>query len=191
MALTSTAAYERGVRVDGLRPRYGTANIRTWIGFKQFMGFAEEGVLGWFRARHLGPQTLYHDHGLALTIVDSSLQLPAVVEVDDVVAVDVERIAGGRFKVAGRVRRDGVEMTAFKGRVEVVLVREPLSADVAADLPPDLAQLVVGTVHNNVRRAPRGCCCGRRLSRALVVVGALPRLPLRRPRAARDVCARP
>src|SRR5262249_51880992 len=71
------------------RPRYEGANIRTWIGFKQFMLLAEEAVLAWFRERGLGPQRLYHEHGLGLEIVDSSVQLPALLEVDDEVRAEV------------------------------------------------------------------------------------------------------
>jgi acyl-CoA thioesterase FadM len=103
-----------------LRPRREGANIRTWIGFKHFMYLAEEAVLEWYRDRGAGPGTLFHRHGLELSIVDSSVQLPVVLDVDDVVDAEV---TGGpdRFTVRLRARRDGAP-TVLRGTVSVALL---------------------------------------------------------------------
>lgn len=121
------------------RPRYEGANIRTWIGFKQFMLMAEEAVVQWFRERGLGPQRLFHDHGLGLEVIDSSVQLPALLEIDDEVEAEVAEQAPGRFGVTLRVARNGGSVVVARGRLVVALVRE---AD-GAPPPPRLAPLVV------------------------------------------------
>ena len=125
------------------RPRYEGANIRTWIGFKQFMLLAEEAVLAWFRERGLGPQRLYHEHGLGLEIVDSSVQLPALLEVDDEVRAEVSEAAPGRFAVTGSLVRDGAPVVVLRARVTVALVREHDApappAAVAGLVAPDVA----------------------------------------------------
>ncbi|SCG46767.1 Acyl-CoA thioesterase FadM [Micromonospora echinaurantiaca] len=131
---------ERGT-VRRLRPRYAGANIRTWIGFKTFMYLAEEATLAWFRERDLGPQTLYHRYGLGLEVVDSSVQLPAVLEVDDEVEARVEPRGPGRFGVRLHLRRDGQPVTVLRGTVTVALVTERGAP--AGDPPPALAPLVV------------------------------------------------
>jgi acyl-CoA thioesterase FadM len=109
-----------------LRPRAEGANIRTWVGFKHFMYLAEEAVLAWFRERGLGPSSLFHESGLCLSIVDSSVQLPAVLDVDDEVAAEA---TGGpsEFTVRLRARRPGGP-TVLRGRVRVLAVREPGTA---------------------------------------------------------------
>jgi acyl-CoA thioesterase FadM len=103
-----------------LRPRYEGANIRTWIGFKNFMYLAEEAVVQWFRDRGTGPAVLYQRHGLGLEVVDSSVQLPSVLEIDDAVTAEAAPMAPGRFtvrlSVGGRV--------VCRGKVRVMLVRE-------------------------------------------------------------------
>src|SRR5690606_15299388 len=71
------------------RPRYEGANIRTWIGFKHFEYLVEEAVLQYFRDRGYGPAVLYHTYGLGLEIVDSSIQLPNALNVDDEVTATV------------------------------------------------------------------------------------------------------
>jgi acyl-CoA thioesterase FadM len=121
------------------RPRYEGANIRTWIGFKQFMLMAEEAVVQWFRERGLGPQRLFHEHGLGLEVIDSSLQLPSLLEIDDEVDVEVVEQGPGRFAVTLRARRDGEGVIVARGRLVVALVRE---AD-GAPAPERLAPLVV------------------------------------------------
>lgn len=114
------------------RPRYDGANIRTWVGFRQFMALAEEAVLAWFRERGLGPQRLYHEHGLGLTVVDSSALLPAVLQVDDEVTGEVVMSAPGRFAVTLSVIRGSERTKVLRGKVTVALVVEPESP-VAAD----------------------------------------------------------
>lgn len=127
-----------------LRPRYAGANIRTWIGFKHFMYLAEEAVLTWFRERDLGPQALYHRYGLGLEIVDSSVLLPAVLEIDDEVQARVDRLGPGRFGVRLHLGRDGQPVTVLRGKVSVALVAER-GVDAAAP-PARLAPLVVPAV---------------------------------------------
>jgi acyl-CoA thioesterase FadM len=123
-----------------LRPRREGANIRTWIGFKQFMLMAEEAVLDWFRRNGFGAARLYHDHGLELSIVDCSIQLPAVLELDDV--VDATVTGGPReFTVRLHARRTGTP-TVLRGRVTVALLGDP-PATTADELPQALAPLVI------------------------------------------------
>jgi acyl-CoA thioesterase FadM len=125
------------------RPRYEGANIRTWIGFKTFMLLAEEAVLAWFRERGLGPQRLYHEHGLGLEVVDSSVQLPALLEVDDEVRAEVVEREPGRFAVTGSVTRAGSPVVVMRAKLAVALVREqdgPAPPDAVAGLVvPDAA----------------------------------------------------
>ncbi len=123
-----------------LRPRREGANIRTWVGFKHFMYLAEEAVLDWYRDRDGGPGVLFHRYGVELSIVDSSVQLPAVLDVDDVVDAEV---AGGpdRFSVRLAARRDGAP-TVLRGTVSVALLpADPAAGGAAhpAELPPKLA----------------------------------------------------
>jgi acyl-CoA thioesterase FadM len=125
-----------------LRPGYEGANIRTWVGFKHFMYLAEAAVLAWFRERGLGPARLYHELGLGLSIVDSSVLLPAVLDVDDEVYGEAVVARPGRFTVRLKVRRDGADVTVLRGRLSVALVREQF-ADGAAPVPDLLAGLVV------------------------------------------------
>ncbi len=127
------------------RPRYESSNIRTWVGFRQLMLLAEEAVLQWFRDRDLGPQRLYHEHGLGLEVIDSSVQLPAVVEVDDEVVAEAAEEAPGRFSVALRVRRDGVPILVLRGRVTVALVRAP-GEPADRPVPREVADIVVDSV---------------------------------------------
>jgi acyl-CoA thioesterase FadM len=122
------------------RPRYEGANIRTWIGFKHFMYLVEEGVLEWFRERDLGPQRLFHEHGVGLEIVDSSAQLPALLEVDDIVEAQVDAIAPGRFDVRLRIHRAHGSVLGLRGKVTVALVREAAAAP--GELPEELAALL-------------------------------------------------
>ncbi|KAA2254454.1 thioesterase [Solihabitans fulvus] len=117
------------------RPRYEGANIRTWIGFKHFMYLVEEAVLAYFRERGVGARDLFQRHGLGLEIVDSSVQLPTALEVDDVVRVTIaagrqKPGCGAAFTAHIAVDRDGVDVTALKGRLRVALIREQDAADV-------------------------------------------------------------
>ncbi|GAA1954469.1 thioesterase [Amycolatopsis minnesotensis] len=137
-----TALHEAPATVLRCRPRFEGANIRTWIGFKHFLYLVEEGVLGWFRDRGLGPQELYHRHGLGVEIVDCSAQLPAVLEVDDEVRAEVEHAGGRRFAVRLVAVRDGGETLVLKAKVTVALVSER-DGEAASDA---IAGFVTGTV---------------------------------------------
>jgi acyl-CoA thioesterase FadM len=128
-----------------LRPRYAGANIRTWIGFKHFMYLVEEAVLNWFRERGWGPQDLYHRYGAGLEIIDSSVLLPSVLEIDDEVDARVSWLEPGRFGVRMTVMRAGKVVTVLRGRIAVALVTEPQASAIAA-APECLAPLVVPTV---------------------------------------------
>jgi acyl-CoA thioesterase FadM len=126
------------------RPGYEGANIRTWIGFKHFMYLAERAVLQWLSDRGTGPGALYLEHGLGAEITDFSVQLPAVLEIDDEVRAEVTG-AGPRLNVRLSVTRHGTPVTVLSGKVKLALVRErtaglhrpapePLAALEAADL---------------------------------------------------------
>jgi acyl-CoA thioesterase FadM len=128
------------------RPRYEGANIRSWIGFKHFMYLAEESVLQWFRERGLGPQFLYEQSGHGLEVIESSVFLPAVLELDDEVVADASWLGDGRFAVAFSVQRGDRTVTVLKGKLTVALIREidapgnqPLAESVAALAAPDVA----------------------------------------------------
>jgi len=131
-----------------LRPGFEGANIRTWIGFKHFMYLAEAAVLEWFRERGIGPGTAYHRHGLGLSVVDSSVLLPAVLEVDDLVVAEAKPTRDGRFTVrlfSTGNGADGTKKPALRGTVRVAAVREREPAEPAP--PPDpLTPLVVDGV---------------------------------------------
>jgi acyl-CoA thioesterase FadM len=127
------------------RPRYEGANIRTWIGFKHFVYLVEEAVLDWFRGQGLGPRRLYHESGLGLEILDCSVQMPAVLDVDDVVSCEAVPSAPGRFTVLLRVSRDGVDVVVARAKVSVGLVREKDAPGDAAP-PAPVAELVVPDV---------------------------------------------
>ncbi|KAA2265814.1 thioesterase [Solihabitans fulvus] len=138
-------AVEDRITTSRQRPRHASANIRTWIGFRQFMSLVEEAVLCWFRESGYGPQELYHRYGLGLEIIDSSVLLPATLEIDDEVDAEVGWVAPGRFRVRLSVVRDGRPVTALRGRVSVALVVERDDA-VPAALPPALVSLIVPNV---------------------------------------------
>jgi acyl-CoA thioesterase FadM len=128
------------------RSRYEGANIRTWVGFKHFMYLAEEAVLQWFRDRGVGPHRLYHFHGLGLTVVDSSVQLPAVLDVDDEVTAEVATNGQpGRFDVRLGVQRAGSRVGVLRGRVAVALVAER-EAPESAPAPAELASMACDSV---------------------------------------------
>nr|BFE59197.1 hypothetical protein GCM10020063_037230 [Dactylosporangium thailandense] len=141
---TTTGPAVETVRLG--HPRFTGANIRTWIGFKHFMYLVEEAILEWFRRQGQAPGRLYLEHGLGLEIVDSSVLLPAVLELDDEVTALVAPAAGGepgRFSVRLLVTRDGREVSVLRGRVSVVLVAEkdpPGSAPAGALRPLVVAE---------------------------------------------------
>jgi acyl-CoA thioesterase FadM len=127
--------------VHATRPRYEGANIRTWIGFKHFIYLVEEAVLQWLRDQGHGARALFHDYGLGVEIVDCSVQLPAVLEVDDEVRAEVVRAAGGKLKVRLSVHRDGQDVVVLKGTATVALIAER-AADRQRPAPPALSELV-------------------------------------------------
>jgi acyl-CoA thioesterase FadM len=106
------------------RPRYEGANIRTWIGFKHFMYLVEEAVLNWLRDQGHGAHALFHQHGLGTEIVDCSVQLPAVLEVDDEVRAEVVAGTGRRLRVQLSVSRGGQDVVVLRGHVTVALLPE-------------------------------------------------------------------
>ncbi|MBL6279793.1 thioesterase family protein [Micromonospora fiedleri] len=106
------------------RPRYEGANIRTWIGFKHFMYLVEEAVLQWLRDQGCGARELFHQYGLGTEIVDCSVQLPAVLEVDDEVRAEVVAGTGNRLRVQMSVHRDGQDVVVLRGHVTVALIPE-------------------------------------------------------------------
>jgi acyl-CoA thioesterase FadM len=120
MSVTTTAA----PTVVHTEPAFEGANIRTWIGFKHFLYLVEQGVLRWLRDQGAGAGELYLRHGLGLEIVESSVQLPAVLELGDEVRAEVTAAGGDVLGVRLLVDRDGRETTALRGRVRVALVRE-------------------------------------------------------------------
>lgn len=137
-----TTIIDSGVTLTSGRPRYEGANIRTWVGFKHFMYLVEEGVLTWFRERGLSAGHLYHECGYGLEIVDSSVQLPAVLDVDDDVDIEVTRVRDGRFTLRLSVNRDGTDVGVCKAKVGVALVRETDAPGCAA-LPEEVAACAV------------------------------------------------
>ena len=125
------------------RPGYEGANIRTWIGFKHFIYLVEESVLAWLREHGAGARELFHQHGLGVEIVDCSVQLPAVLEVDDEVRAEVGHLTGRRFTVQLTVRRDGRDVVVLRGKVTVALVAEA-GAMLREPVPAALAGFAVG-----------------------------------------------
>ncbi len=139
-------------------PAYEGANIRTWIGFKHFMYLVEAAILKHYRDNGLGARELYQRHGLGLEIVDCSVQLPHVLEVDDeleVVVTPAERQKPGHGAAftAQILVRDGAEKAiALKGKVRVALIAEkdapgsePVPAAVASHVLPEVAALADAT----------------------------------------------
>ena len=125
------------------RPAFEGANIRTWIGFKHFMYLVEQGVLQWLRDQGGSARDLYLERGLGLEIVDCSVQLPAVLELDDDVKVEVGAGRGSKLAVTLSVVRDGAEVTVLRGKLSLALVRERTAPEHQA-APERLAGLEVG-----------------------------------------------
>jgi len=133
---------EHNVATALLRPRYEGSNIRTWVGFKHLMFLVEEAVLESFRQHDLGPQRLFHEYGLGLEIVDCSVLLPTLVEIDDQLLADVRASEPGRFSVVLRVQRQGKLVTTVRAKARVALVCEA-GCHHRSVPPPDLAPLIV------------------------------------------------
>ncbi len=136
-----TVTVQQEPTVMNSRPGYEGANIRTWIGFKHFMYLVEQAVLQWLIDKGTGARELYLDHGLGAEIVDCSVQLPAVLEIDDAVRAQVT--GDGTTPSLGvqlSVTRDGSEVTVLRGKVKLALVRER-TADAHRSAPEALAAL--------------------------------------------------
>ncbi|WP_433042409.1 thioesterase family protein [Dactylosporangium sp. CS-033363] len=136
--MTVTAA--RLPSVLHARPAFEGANIRTWIGFKHFMYLVEGAVLQYCRDQGTGAARLFHDFGRGLEILDCSVQLPAVLELDDEVRAQVTAGAGNRLDVQLSVARGGEDVTVLRGKVVVALLPEA-SAPEHRDVPGPLAAL--------------------------------------------------
>lgn len=134
-------------------PRYEGANIRTWIGFKHFMQLAEQAVLKYFAERGVGARDLYHRYGLGLEFVDSSVQLPSALEVDDVVVTTVtagppKPGKGAPFVVTMTVDRGDGPVLSLRGRIRVALVTvkdiaatEPVPAMLEPYVVPEISMI--------------------------------------------------
>ncbi|WET78296.1 thioesterase family protein [Amycolatopsis sp. QT-25] len=146
-----TAVLRPGRTVTHGRPAFEGANIRTWIGFKHFMYLVEQGVLQWLRDQGTSARDLFLEHGLGAEIVDCSVQLPAVLELDDEVEVEVAPGRGDKLNVQLSVVRDGEKVTVLRGKVTVALVRER-AADSTAAAPEALARLEVPALTSTVER---------------------------------------
>jgi len=121
------------------RPAFEGANIRTWIGFKHFMYLVEEAARHWLRERGFGARTLFHEYGLGVDVLECSVQLPAVLEIDDEVRAEVVAGADRRLKVVLTVPRDGRDVVVLRGTVTLALVREPGPGGLRS-APADLAR---------------------------------------------------
>jgi acyl-CoA thioesterase FadM len=128
-----------------LRPGHDGANIRTWIGFKHYMFLAESAVIEWFRKRRLGPGTLFHTYGVGFNIVESSLQLPSTLDVDDDVIAVVGPLTNSLFDVRLYVQRGETRVTVARGKLTLALVRERESS---VPLPEELINLEVRAIGN-------------------------------------------
>jgi len=132
------------------RPRYEGANISTFIGFKNFTALAEDAVLQHFRELGLGPQRLFEQYGLGLTVVHSSVSLTGTMQSDDLIVGSVTAIAakpgqGAAFDVRLAARRGEEDVRVLNGKVRVQLVSEK-DGNPAEPVPADLAAFVVAEV---------------------------------------------
>ncbi|MFJ6194951.1 thioesterase [Micromonospora sp. NPDC092111] len=133
------------------RPRYEGANIGTWVGFKQFVYLAEDAVLQHYRDRGFGPDRLFHEAGVQLSIVEHSVRLPGPVFVDDEVHAEATPAPSANgsedcFTVTLTVERHGQPVPVLKGRVRVAFVAPAGTtgappAELAGRVVPDLADL--------------------------------------------------
>lgn len=135
------AAAQLDTTTMAARPRYEGSNIRTWIGFKHFMYIVEDAVLQWFREHGAGPQELYHAHGLALEILDCSVQLPALLEIDDELLAHVTLGRQNRLDVRLEIARGNSRVLGLRGKVTVGLLPEP-AATASRPAPASLARFV-------------------------------------------------
>jgi acyl-CoA thioesterase FadM len=107
------------------RPSREGANIRTWIGFKHFIYLVEQAALDWLREQGTSARDLYLDHGRCFEIVDCSVQLPAVLELDDEVCAEIEADGPGRLVARMTVHRAGHDVTVLRGKLRVALIPDP------------------------------------------------------------------
>jgi acyl-CoA thioesterase FadM len=131
------------------RPRFEGVNIRTWVGFKHLMYLVEEAVLDWLRVYTPGTRRLFCDSGLGVEFIDSSVQLPAPLEVDDQVRAQVTAVEPGRFTVTLHALRGGEEVPVLRGKIALTLVREtgaPVNVPLAVGaelLPEPVAEIAL------------------------------------------------
>ncbi len=128
-----------------LRPAFEGANIRTWIGFKHLTYLAEAAVLDYFRVHKYGPQRLFHECGVRLQVVDSSLSFLHLLQADDVVSAEVSHVGNGQFNVQLLLDSMGGEICACKGKLEVALLADDDSK--VGGLPDEMAALVARGRH--------------------------------------------
>jgi acyl-CoA thioesterase FadM len=129
-------------RLGPFRPRYEGTNIRTWIGFKHLFYLVEESLLEYLRGRDLGPKRLFLEHRVGLQIVDSSIQLPSAVDIDDEIVAEVQERTPGRYRLTLRARRSDKDPVVVRARVTIALIEEP-RAPGSAPVPDELRPLVV------------------------------------------------
>jgi acyl-CoA thioesterase FadM len=141
------------VTVVDLRPAYEGANIRTWIGFKHFIYLVEQALLRWLAEHGTTSRDLYLNHGLGFEILDCSVQLPAVLELDDEVRAEVCG-TGNRLDVGLSVTRDGRAVTVLRGKVTVALVRERTATGYRPAPEPVRGLEVVDLVDGAARALP-------------------------------------
>lgn len=104
-----------------MRPRYEGANMGTLIGFKHLLYLVEEALVQWFRHHGHGPHRLFHEHGLALQVVDVSARLVRVLDIDDEVTAKVAMSGPDRFAVTLSTTRDGRTAVVLRARTAVEL----------------------------------------------------------------------
>jgi acyl-CoA thioesterase FadM len=159
--------------------RYEGANIRNWIGFKQFVGLVEEAVHQYFRDRGYGVNQLFKEYGLGLELLDNSVQLPNALEMEEQVEASVvtagAAAAGGlSFVVELLVRRGDKEVTVGKAKVRAALV--PLAhLGLPVCVPDALTPYVVpdiSTVPNRLRAADRDLAPGQSAEAVLAADGS-------------------
>jgi acyl-CoA thioesterase FadM len=107
-----------------------------WIGFKHLMYLMEEAVLGWFRQRGYGPQRLFRDYAGEWEILDASVTLPSLIEIDDEVSADVKALHDGWFSVRLSVHRaDEPARAVLIGKVQCAVAHAG-KVRLPADLEP-------------------------------------------------------
>jgi acyl-CoA thioesterase FadM len=107
------------------------------------MALSEEAVICWFRERNQGPASLYRDYGVRLSVIDASVLIKGALGADEPVTAQVTPV-GSRYRdVRLWAERGGTRQDVLQGRLTVGLVRD---RSTAAELPADLAELVLGEI---------------------------------------------